>query len=221
MNTPEDQGCGGNGLAPAERVFLAENKDTGPDIDKGQKRKDGDGQGQKGDFQGKPCGNPDKTGGGRDQPRITSYNVCYTKLLRDMASIAPFGIAVQDRPDLRLFRRKIDDTVFIEQTDFLHAGLGPDLFHHLINPGAVVFEHLVVSRAQQRFAEMFHMLNGTVHAHPSQVLNVHKGEKNDGDEQNHTGDKSKLGDQFQSHGHNLPKGGLNLRSIISITEWAL
>ena len=70
-----------------------------------------------------------------------------------------------------------DDTVLVDQADMFHPLLGADLADHLVNPLAVVLQHLVMGRLDQRLAQKIDVAHGLFHEMGIQGVTVDQGKQ--------------------------------------------
>jgi hypothetical protein len=70
-----------------------------------------------------------------------------------------------------------------------------DLLHHLIDPGAVVLQHLKVGCVQDDFTDGFNVTLGILQKNFFKCTDIEKGKKRDSDQQDNTGPEDVLADQ--------------------------
>jgi hypothetical protein len=70
-----------------------------------------------------------------------------------------------------------------------------DFLHHLVNPLAVIFQHLEVGGMQDDFTDGFYIILGIEQKYFLQCGDIEKGKQGGCDQQDNTGAKDKLADQ--------------------------
>ena len=145
------------------------------------------------------CGGPDQR--------------CFAEMTTD----ATLFIHGNKTPFFCLVGGKTDDSFFIEYPDALYPLLLADLLHHLIDPLAIILEHLVMCGSDDGFAEVVEILQGGLKKRILKGAYVEKREEDHGDQQGGAREHDELGGQLEAQG-SLPEEMSSLRFSAVLAE---
>ncbi len=132
----------------------------------------------------------------------------------DVAHAAGLGLFVKVGADFGLFGGKADRAVFVDQANVLDAMLRANLFDHLVDPLAVILEHLIMGGPDDGLAQFVDIVNGLAQKYVFEGFDVDHREKDHGQQQNRAGADGVFGDEIRPH--DLPPslaGGFNHDNI--------
>jgi hypothetical protein len=97
--------------------------------------------------------------------------------------------------DLFLAGGKVNQACGTEESNPIYFFMQTNLFHHLVNPRAIILQHLEMRRMQDDLTDGFDVILGIQQKNFLESGNIEIGKQGDCDQQHNTGSEGELADQ--------------------------